>query len=74
MSDLFHERVPAEFVKQVWSVMESTPRHTYQILTKRPDRMAEIVGGLPMLKNVWLGTRADWGRIESGGIPKSGEA
>jgi protein gp37 len=59
MSDLFHEGVPAEFVARVWQVMGETPRHTYQILTKRPDRMAEIVAGLPTLGNVWLGTSVE---------------
>lgn len=41
MSDLFHEAVPFEFVDKVFAVMALTPRHTYQVLTKRPDRMAE---------------------------------
>jgi protein gp37 len=45
MSDLFHARVPREFVVQVFAVMAATPRHTYQILTKRPERMERIVGG-----------------------------
>ena len=43
MSDLFHEAVPKEFIRRVWTVMGDTPRHTYQILTKRPDRMATIL-------------------------------
>jgi protein gp37 len=59
MSDLFHDAVPAEFVRAVWQTMKATPHHTYQILTKRPDRMAEIVPSLPMLKNVWLGTSVE---------------
>jgi protein gp37 len=59
MSDLFHAAVPAEFVAAVWSVMQATPQHTYQILTKRPDRMAEITADLPVLKNVWLGTSVE---------------
>jgi protein gp37 len=59
MSDLFHDAVPAEFVADVWSVMQKTPQHTYQILTKRPDRMAEIAAQLPVLKNVWLGTSVE---------------
>lgn len=63
MSDLFHEDVPASFVARVWDVMESTPRHTYQILTKRPDRMREITDGLPVLPNVWLGTSVEDGRV-----------
>lgn len=43
MSDLFHQDVPAEFIREVWSVMAATPEHTYQILTKRPDRMAHVL-------------------------------
>jgi protein gp37 len=63
MSDLFHPDVPAEFVAQVWQVMADTPRHTYQILTKRPERMAEVVPDLPVLPNVWLGTRVEDDRV-----------
>lgn len=40
MSDLFHEKVPFEFIDRVMAVAALTPRHTYQILTKRPERMA----------------------------------
>lgn len=59
MSDLFHARVPFEFVQLVWGVMQETPRHTYQILTKRPDRMARFSQRLPLLPNVWLGTSVE---------------
>lgn len=61
MSDLFHADVPAEFIARVWSVMEQTPQHTYQILTKRPERMREVLTtlGLPMLEHVWLGTSVE---------------
>ncbi|MFC5346091.1 DUF5131 family protein [Brevundimonas staleyi] len=61
MSDLFHADVPAEFIARVWSVMERTPHHTYQILTKRPDRMREVLTslGLPKLAHVWLGTSVE---------------
>ena len=45
MSDLFHARVPADFIEQVWAVMAMTPQHTYQILTKRPERYAKILNG-----------------------------
>lgn len=41
MSDLFHEDVPDKFIAKVFGVMHATPRHTYQILTKRPERMAK---------------------------------
>ncbi len=58
MSDLFHERVGDSFIRDVWQVMGDTPRHNYQILTKRPERMAEIVSKKirAVLPNVWLGT------------------
>ena len=56
MSDLFHERVPAGFVARAWRVMAETSHHTYQILTKRPDRMAELAAALPLLRDGWLGT------------------
>lgn len=59
MSDLFHDAVPAEFVGAVWCTMQATPRHTFQILTKRPDRMAEVTASLPVLPNVWLGTSVE---------------
>jgi protein gp37 len=59
MSDLFHEAVSAEFVATVWRVMQATPQHTYQVLTKRPDRMAAITVSLPVLPNVWLGTSVE---------------
>lgn len=59
MSDLFHANVPQNFVREVWATMHATPQHTYQILTKRPDRMAEITQTLPTLQNVWLGTSVE---------------
>jgi protein gp37 len=65
MSDLFHEDVPTEFINEVWSVMEATPRHTYQILTKRPDRMQSVLSqsNFKSLPNVWLGTSVEDGRV-----------
>jgi protein gp37 len=59
MSDLFHENVPVDFVRRVWTAMRGTPQHTYQVLTKRPDRMASITSSFPLLKNVWLGTSVE---------------
>ncbi|UPT53401.1 hypothetical protein [Synechococcus phage Ssp-JY39] len=63
MSDLFHSDVPTDFIAAVWQVMKETPRHTYQILTKRPDRMVEIVPRLEKLPNVWLGTSVEDSRV-----------
>jgi len=71
MSDLFHEAVTDEFIEAVWRVMRETPRHQYQILTKRPERMAQFAGErIPdVLPNVWLGTSVEdaevVGRIDS---------
>lgn len=56
MSDLFHEEVPEEFVGRVWETMRLASWHTFQILTKRPERMRQVARGLPRLTNVWLGT------------------
>lgn len=65
MSDLFHTDVPEHFIRRVWEVMEQTPRHTYQILTKRPERMADILSHnqFPVLPNVWLGASIEDGRV-----------
>jgi len=59
MSDLFQEAVPESFVADVWDVMARTPLHTYQILTKRPERMEELTARLPLLPNVWLGASVE---------------
>ena len=59
MSDLFQEAVPASFVAAVWKTMASARQHTYQILTKRPDRMARFTVELPLLPNVWLGASVE---------------
>lgn len=59
MSDLFHEDVPMSFIERVWSTMQATPRHTYQILTKRPARMRKASEILPTLPNVWMGTSVE---------------
>jgi protein gp37 len=61
MSDLFHPDVPVDFVRRIWAVMAATPQHHYQILTKRPQRMAELlleVSPEPLV-NVWLGTSVE---------------
>jgi protein gp37 len=65
MSDLFHPKVPKTFIFRVWGVMQSTPRHTYQILTKRPEVMAEVLCDprFPVLPNVWLGTSVEDARV-----------
>jgi protein gp37 len=59
MSDLFHAQVPTSFIERVFKVMAETPRHTYQVLTKRPKRLARIAGSLPWPPNVWMGVSVE---------------
>jgi protein gp37 len=59
MSDLFHARVPFDYVKKVFDVMAETPRHTYQILTKRASRLARVAPRLTWPENVWIGVSVE---------------
>jgi protein gp37 len=61
MSDLFHADVPEDFIRKVWTVMKGTSRHDYQLLTKRPDRMRQVLSraDFEVLPNVWLGTSVE---------------
>ena len=59
MSDLFHARVPLEFIQQVFRVMDATPQHTYQVLTKRPRRMRRLATELSWPDNLWVGTSVE---------------
>ena len=59
MSDLFHARVPADFVRRVFDVMADTPQHTYQILTKRSRRLMRMADKLPWPRNVWMGVSVE---------------
>lgn len=56
MSDLFHPHVPLAFVQDVFRVIVETPRHRYQVLTKRPLRARRLADELPWPANLWLGT------------------
>ena len=55
MSDLFHQSVSSEFIEAVFSVMNRAPRHTFQVLTKRPARVAQLDRRLRWTPNIWLG-------------------
>lgn len=59
MSDLFHPEVPAEYIAQVFSVMEKAHWHTFQVLTKRAERLAELAAQLIWPKNVWMGVSVE---------------
>jgi protein gp37 len=55
MSDLFHPDVPLTFIKKVFKTMNETPQHTYQVLTKRAERLAEVSKELSWSDNIWMG-------------------
>ena len=59
MGDLFDEDVKEESLLRMWDVMTEAPEHTFLILTKRPDRMAEFMSGRETLKNLWLGVTTE---------------
>ena len=59
MSDLFHKDVPTRFIKQVFETMEQASQHTFQVLTKRADRLREIASELPWPENVWMGVSVE---------------
>ncbi|MBL8504107.1 MAG: phage Gp37/Gp68 family protein [Rhodocyclaceae bacterium] len=67
MSDLFHERIPDKFLDQVFETIRSTPHHTYQILTKRAERLPQYFSERACPQNVWLGVSVEDRRY---GVPR----
>ncbi len=63
MSDLFHEEVPLAFIKSVFATMRECPQHTFQILTKRSGRLAELASKLDWAPNVWMGVSVEDSRV-----------
>lgn len=59
MSDLFHRDVPVEYIRRCFEVMAEAERHTFQVLTKRPERVLEVASQLPWPPNVWMGTSVE---------------
>ena len=59
MSDLFHKDVPEEFIEKTFAVMRKASWHTFQVLTKRSDRLREIEEKIDIPKNVWLGVSVE---------------
>lgn len=59
MSDLFHEKIPFEYIDKVLATIKRTPHHRYQLLTKRPERMAEFFSNRIVPDNVWVGTTVE---------------
>lgn len=64
MSDLFHPEVPDKFIRRVFETMEQADWHTFQILTKRPERAADLSPALPWPENIWLGTSVEDARVK----------
>lgn len=59
MSDLFHEDIPLDFIKMVFSVMNDCPQHQFQVLTKRAERLAQVSHELNWTKNIWMGVSVE---------------
>lgn len=67
MSDLFHEGVPDDFIDRAFDVMEKTPHHTYQILTKRAARLPRYFADRMLPENIWLGVTVE---DKKSGVPR----
>lgn len=59
LSDLFHKDVPLAFIQRSFSVMRATPWHTYQVLTKRAERLEELSPEIDWPENVWMGVSVE---------------
>lgn len=59
MSDLFHEDISVSFLKKVFKVMNETPLHIYQVLTKRAERLEEIASEFTWTDNIWMGVSVE---------------
>jgi len=59
MSDLFHQNVPLAFIKRVFDTMHKCPHHTFQVLTKRSNRLKQVSGDLIWSHNVWMGVSVE---------------
>jgi protein gp37 len=65
MSDLFHEDIPLQYVQRAFSTMRDCAQHTFQVLTKRGARLAELATQLHWPRNVWLGVSVEDSRVLS---------
>jgi protein gp37 len=63
MSDLFHPEIPTDYISRVFRTMVECPQHTFQVLTKRSDRLAELAPALPWAENIWIGTSVENRRV-----------
>ena len=67
MSDLFHEEIPDDYIRQVFDVIRRAPQHTFQVLTKRAERMATFFKDSVPPKNAWLGVTVE---DQTFGVPR----
>lgn len=63
MSDLFHESVPPAFIQRIFEVMSACPQHTFQVLTKRSERLRELADSLDWAPNIWMGVSVEDERV-----------
>ncbi len=63
MSDLFHGDIPLAYIQRVFATMRDCPHHTFQVLTKRSERLAELATHLPWPSNVWMGVSVEDARV-----------
>ncbi|MBK8913275.1 MAG: phage Gp37/Gp68 family protein [Phycisphaerales bacterium] len=63
MSDLFHDKVPTDFIRRVFDTMAACPQHTFQVLTKRSARLRALAPELPWPKQVWMGVSVEDQRV-----------
>jgi protein gp37 len=63
MSDLFHPEIPLAFIKKVFKVMNDNPQHTFQVLTKRAERLYEVHEELEWTNNIWMGVSVEDNRV-----------
>ena len=59
MSDLFHEGIPFDYIERVFEVMAAASQHTFQVLTKRHERLAELAADLDWPANIWMGVSVE---------------
>ena len=62
MSDLFHDDIPEAFIKRVFATMRDCPQHTFQVLTKRSNRLVKLGSNLDWPSNVWMGVSVESAR------------
>ena len=63
MSDIFHEKISLGFLKKVFKVMNDTPRHIFQVLTKRAERLEELANKFNWTENIWIGVSVEDNRV-----------